>query len=42
MVRMGGLPGAEEHPDTKPEMDPRQRDRLNLLLGRQEMLDVVD
>eukprot|EP01043_Picozoa_sp_COSAG02_P086061 COSAG02_NODE_23586_length_714_cov_0.923577_2_plen_130_part_01 len=28
MIRTGGVPGYPGHPDTKPEMDPRQRARM--------------
>ena len=33
MVRTNGMPGAAGHPDTKPEMDLRQRARMNKILG---------
>lgn len=33
MVRTNGLPGAAGHPDTKPEMDHRQRARMNKILS---------
>jgi multidrug efflux pump subunit AcrA (membrane-fusion protein) len=33
MIRTGGVPGYPGHPDTKPEMDPRQRARMQKIIG---------
>lgn len=32
MIRTGGVPGYPGHPDTKPEMDPRQRARMQKIV----------
>ena len=33
MIRTGGIPGYPGHPDTKPEMDSRQRARMQKIIG---------
>lgn len=33
MIRTGGIPGYPGHPDTKPEMDSRQRARMQKIVG---------